>query len=369
MKTRTTLLTASLLGGLAVALTTPLLAKQQATPDDDNTPAASLPALGAANDDTSVIGVSSGGYMASQLAVAWPERFVGLGVISAGPWGCAQGSLSLALTQCMLTTKGPINLDAINDRYQSYLKRELVGPTQQLSSLRVYTWHGSADSVVALSVGQSLTQQLEAWLTHPKQQLRSIVDEGAAHGWPVGSASSDDIQRADCATGGGSHLLNCDRQVAEEALDWLHGPAPLSNDESTETDSQQQRQQGKLVRFDQSDFEARGLADEGYLFIPASCEAGGCPVSIALHGCNMSANDGDERFVRHSGLNERAAREKRVILYPQAKPSMANPQGCWDWWGFTESSWQIDPLHDSRQGRQANALMQMLDTLQSAPES
>lgn len=367
MKIRTTLLAASLLGGLAVAFTTPLLADQ---PTDADAPAAALPALGAASDNASVIGVSSGGYMASQMAVAWPERFTGLGMISAGPWGCAQGSLSLALTQCMLTTKGPIDLGAIDERYQSYLERELVGTPQQLSTLRVYSWHGGADSVVAPSIGQSLTQQLSSWLADPEQQLQAVVDEAAAHGWPVGSsqADPDTPESADCAKGGGNHLLDCDRQVAEEALDWLHGPASDKNDVNDASD-QSTDPQGQLVRFDQGDFDARGLADEGYLFIPGSCETGDCPVTVALHGCDMSASEGDESFVRHSGLNERAAREGRLVLYPQAKPSMANPQGCWDWWGFTESSWQLNPLHDSRQGRQVGALMQMLDTLQSSPDS
>lgn len=370
MKTRATLLAASLLsGGLAVAFTTPLLADQPAD-SSDNAPAATLPALGASGDNASVIGISSGGYMASQLAIAWPERFAGLGVISAGPWGCAQGSLSLALTQCMLTTKGPVDLEAIDARYQSYLERELVGTPQQRSTLRVYHWHGGADSVVAPAIAQSLTQQLESWLANPEQQLETIVDDGAAHGWPVGRDTfPDDTRTADCAEGGGNHLLNCERQVAKDALDWLHGPsADKSADKNAVHDESTDSPQGRLVRFDQSDFEARGLADEGYLFIPQSCESGNCPVTLALHGCDMSANNGDTSFVRHSGLNERAAREGRLVLYPQAKSSMANPQGCWDWWGFTESSWQLDPLHDSREGRQAGALMQMLDHLQSSPD-
>jgi hypothetical protein len=44
---------------------------------------------------------------------------------------------------------------------------------------------------------------------------------------------------------------------------------------------------------------------------------------------------------------------------------MANPQACWDWWGFAESTWQINPLHDTRDGTQAQALMAMLDRLQA----
>lgn len=356
MTTKATLFAVSLLtGGLTAGLATPLYADDG---DDDSNTVIALPALDARSDDASVVGVSSGGYMASQMAIAWPERFAGLGVIAAGPWACAQGALSLALGQCMLSTKGPVDLDAIDGRYQGYLERELVGTPQQLATLRAYVWHGGADEVIAPSIGQSLAQQLSGWLADPEKQLSVVVDAEAAHGWPVGSKKLNEpgSETADCAKGGGNYLLNCDRQVATEALDWIHGPVPDDGIEHS----------GRLVRFDQGDFEARGLADVGYLYIPEACEAGGCPVTVALHGCKMSANQGDESFVRHSGLNQRASAEGRLVLYPQAKASMANPQGCWDWWGFTESSWQIDPLHDSRQGRQLGALMQMLDRLQSS---
>ncbi len=51
-----------------------------------DTPPADLPALGAMPEAASVVGVSSGGYMATQLAVAWPEHFSGLGC-----WAQASG--------------------------------------------------------------------------------------------------------------------------------------------------------------------------------------------------------------------------------------------------------------------------------------
>ena len=88
---------------------------------------------------------------------------------------------------------------------------------------------------------------------------------------------------------------------------------------------------------------------------------------MALHGCAMGAEQIGETFVRYSGLNEWAATNGRVVLYPQAESSLANPQGCWDWWGFAESTWQLDPLHDSRDGTQIRALMAMMERLQEAP--
>lgn len=314
-----------------------------------------LPRLSASQDRASVVGVSSGGYMAAQLAVAWPERFVGLGVAAAGPWGCARGELGLALGQCMFTRLGAPDLEAIQARYRDYRERDLVGPPAALAELRAHVWHGGADATVAPDVGEALVAQLRGWLADPEAQLRVVRDPQAGHGWPVDEGrATPDGPLADCEAGGGSHLLACDRDLAAEALDWLHGPPAGEPDGA-----------GRLRRFDQSDFEARGLADAGYVFVPEGCKAGGCPVTVALHGCEMSAAEGDERFVRHSGLNARAAAEPRIVLYPQAEASLANPKGCWDWWGFAESTWQLDPMHDTRQGSQVEALMGMLDRLQA----
>ena len=83
----------------------------------------------------------------------------------------------------------------------------------------------------------------------------------------------------------------------------------------------------------------------------------------------MSAEQIGDTFARHSGLNDWAAANRRVVLYPQAETSLPNPQGCWDWWGFAESAWQLDPLHDTREGTQTSALMAMIARLQAAPET
>ncbi|TDO06714.1 MULTISPECIES: PHB depolymerase family esterase [Halomonas] len=337
--------------GLSLALAAPLAAQE---------PPTSLPKLGLDQHEVSVLGVSSGGYMATQLAVAWPERFAGLGVLAAGPWGCARGSLGLALGQCMMTSRGMPGSAELESRYQGYLDRELVGDPQALSALRVFIWHGGQDDTVSPALSQALAEQFRGWLASPDDQLQFMESKEAGHGWPVAARQGTPVDAlADCHGGGGTHLLACDLDIAGKVLSWLHGelmpPAPGEP-------------QGEFVRFDQSDFDARGLGDIGYLFVPTACEEGGCKLTMALHGCAMDVEQIGEAFVRHSGLNAWAATNRRVVLYPQAETSLPNPQGCWDWWGFAESTWQLDPLHDSRQGSQVRALMAMIDRLQQPPD-
>jgi poly(3-hydroxybutyrate) depolymerase len=298
-------------------------------------PPPALPALGTVADQASVVGVSSGGYMATQLAVAWPERFHGLGVLAAGPWGCAQGKLSLALNQCMMTRVGEPSLAVLDERRADYQSRGQLGEDAALSRLRAFVWHGQQDDVIEPVLGDLLAEQLDQWLAS-SDQLKVERDEQAGHGWP---------KAAD--------------KVAGDMLDWLY----------PERRAEQAPAAGELRAFDQSDFEARGLADSGYVYVPEACTAGGCGATLALHGCQMSAETLGDTFARNSGLNAWADAHDEVVLYPQAESSLANPQGCWDWWGFAESSWQLYPLHDTRDGTQAGALLDMLGRLQESPDT
>lgn len=346
-------------------ISTPFVAHSNSEPSE-------LPALGAAVDHASVVGLSSGGYMANQLAVAWPERFSGVGVLAAGPWGCAQGSLSLALNQCMMTRRGVPSLSVLDGRHDRYSALEQVGSSEALSQLRVFVWHGEDDEVVEPELSALLAQQWEQWLASP-DQLRVARSENTGHGWPIRlpSTSTPGPQEwGDCRQGGGSYVLSCNEDLASEMLDWLY---PQRESAAVSEQVSQERVEGDeprtgLMAFDQSEFAVKGLADTGYVFIPEGCEEGNCPVTIALHGCQMTQEAIGDTFVRHTGLNDWAASHQQIVLYPQAENSMANPQGCWDWWGFAESTWQLSPLHDTREGTQIGALMAMLDRLQQSPE-
>lgn len=314
-----------------------------------------LPRLGIDPSSTSVIGVSSGGYMATQLAVAWPERFEGLAVLAAGPWSCAQGSLGQALGQCMSTRRGPPDLASLDIRLRDYRTRDLVGDAEALAELRAFVWHGEEDSVVDASLGMSLAEQLEGWLHRPDEQLQAVLSAGVGHGWPIQADEQvPPTQLAQCRSGGGTHMLACDMDIAGQALHWLHG----------ELDPPDASSAYRLLRFDQTPFASRGMGEAGYVVIPESCESGGCSLTVALHGCGMTEAHIDQALVRYSGLNEWASANQRIVLYPQATTSLANPQGCWDWWGFTESTWQLAPQHDTREGIQVQALMSMIEWLE-----
>ena len=56
---------------------------------------------GANPSEAAISGVSSGAAMAVQYAVAHSQSVVGVGSIAGPAWGCADGSLSQAMNNCM----------------------------------------------------------------------------------------------------------------------------------------------------------------------------------------------------------------------------------------------------------------------------
>jgi poly(3-hydroxybutyrate) depolymerase len=88
----------------------------------------------------------------------------------------------------------------------------------------------------------------------------------------------------------------------------------------------------------------------GYVYVPASCAAQRpCRVHVAFHGCQQNASTIGDDYYSHAGYNEWADTNDLIVLYPQTiasgrynNPASSipyNPNGCWDWWGYTGESY------------------------------
>jgi poly(3-hydroxybutyrate) depolymerase len=129
------------------------------------------------------------------------------------------------------------------------------------------------------------------------------------------------------------YINDCDYDAAGELLKHLLGPL------------RPPAKEGPLREFDQ-----------GYLYVPKSCEKERCRVHVAFHGCRQSG----EQFPREAGYNRWAESNRLIVLYPQVKASFWNPRGCWDWWGYSGSAYA------TKDGEQIRAVRAMLERL-SAP--
>ena len=117
------------------------------------------------------------------------------------------------------------------------------------------------------------------------------------------------------------------------------------------------------VAFDQTQFAGAlsGMASAGYVYIPASCQAAAakCAVHVVFHGCSQSAQEVGNAVYGKLGYNEWADTNGIIVLYPQVNKSTIpfNPQGCWDWWGYSGLNFQ------TKGGMQPSAVHAMVERL------
>jgi hypothetical protein len=118
-----------------------------------------------------------------------------------------------------------------------------------------------------------------------------------------------------------------------------------------------------LLEFDQTEFFNGGspgqysMDSTGYVYVPTQCREGAaCRLHIAFHGCEQGRGTIGDVFAVHAGYNGVAEMNNIIVLYPQVvKTTLTNPQGCWDWWGYTGKDYIF------KTGPQVSAVKLMLD--------
>lgn len=354
------------LSGLALYVLSFLCYAQTAQP---------LPALNIDIAQTSVSGLSSGGYMAVQLAVAYSSIIKGAGVVAAGPYFCSQGKLSTAMTQCSCNPPLPCGVSATSTAVPSLVSAtgrafagKLIDDPASLAGQRVITISGLKDTTVPQAVVQQLGDYYGA-LGLPSASLSAVSLDNAGHTMPTlnyGAACGDSVS---------PFIGKCQYDAAKAILGWIYGPVPLKPPVGSAP-------AGHFVQFDQTAFlpksgpwsvpGAAGLDNTGWVYIPNDCKAGArCRLHVALHGCEQGQDyvpiDSStsklfygSTFVRHAGYDKWADNNQIVVLFPQAVViPETNPLGCWDWWGYTDSHFA------DQKGVQMQAIRAMIDRLSS----
>lgn len=295
-----------------------------------------LPRLAVDPDRIAVAGLSSGAYMATQSHFAWSDRLRGAAMVAGGPYGCAGGSLDVALGLCM--TGGP-DASRLAGQVREREASGAIAPLAGLAGDRVYVLHGKRDAVVSAAVSGA-GASVYAALSDEAGGIALRRDDGRDFGHVLPTAG----EGVDCVTGGSPYLGACGFDAAGDAMAWLFGdPTGTAAAEAT----------GRLIAFDQNHLLADGedalLADSGYLYLPPACEAGeACGVLVVFHGCQQNADAVGNVFARGAGFNRWADVHQVAVLYPQTRSSYLplNPKACWDWWGYS------GPDYDTRRGVQ-----------------
>ena len=305
------------------------------------TMAAPLPQLKIDKSQTTVSGASSGGYMAVQLHVAYSATFSkGAGVISGGPFNCAEASVLNALGRCL--GRAPIPVEALISTTNDWAKAGLIDPVSNLAGSKVYLFAGAKDSVVPQSTSADLQKYYEKFLPAANITFRKDIE--------VEHAMVTDDFGAPCLTKAMPFINNCSFDLAGAILQHLYGTLKPRSSSIAE---------GSLIEFDQTPFvNGQGMATTGWAYVPKSCSEGAtCRVHVALHGCRQNAADIGQVFVRNAGYNRWAEANNMVVLYPQTSQKATN--SCWDWWGYNDAN------HAKKSSPQMTAIVAMLAHLSS----
>lgn len=316
-----------------------------------------LPGLNANLAATSVSGLSSGGYFAVQMHVAYSSIMVGAGIFAGGPYNCAQGSSTEALTTCMAGTPKP-NVATYIDETLERASQGDVDDVKNLEGQQVYLFSGTLDTTVDPTVMDALQSYYSYFLaSNATNQLQYENTIRAAHTQPT------DIEPNNpCDQSKTPFISFCDYDGAGAALNHIYGDL---NPKATGVLS------GSVMQFDQSQYIPAGqtttstsLDEYGYVYIPEQCAAGeNCVVHVAFHGCEQGATWVGSDYVMDTGYLQWADTNNIIVLFPQADKSVAlgNPYGCWNWWGYAKNP----TTYDTKDGYQMQAVYAMLLQLTS----
>lgn len=301
--------------------------------------------------DSSVSGLSSGAYFATQMQVAYSSMFRGAGIFAGGPYDCAQGVLSTALFTCMKTTTGKPDVAASISTTNSRAAAGELDDPSFLARHKVYLYSGTKDTTVMTAVMDALEQYYESFLSKDSILYETTIPSG--HTQPTNDSSNN----PNCGRTQSPYVSYCEYDGAGVALQHIY-----DNQLSTPSGSTD----GDMIEFDQTEFlKGDGMATSGYVYVPKPCSSGSlCRLHIALHGCVQSVAEVGTAYIDGSGYNEWADANNFIVLYPQIKATHSNPSnpnGCWNWWGYNNDV----NTYDTNKGSQMQAIMQMMKRISS----
>jgi poly(3-hydroxybutyrate) depolymerase len=320
---------------------------------------------------TSVSGLSSGGFMAVQFSVAYSSIVKGAGIVAGGPYYCARGDVNMATSRCSCTgislfsfsscriAPGGTGISQLVGITHQNAREGSVDPTVNLARQRIWLFSGASDSIVPAPVMNDLHAYYRHFIADKNIQYRD--DIRAEHALPTDSYGNA------CDKLGKPFINNCKFDGAGELLKWIYG--------GDLRPKQQGALSGKFIEFDQREFfgdrrpNEHGMADSGFLYAPQQCDRSGsrseagrvrepCKLHIAFHGCQQSFVNIDDKFVKHAGYNQWADTNDMIVLYPQTVPKPgSNPNGCWNWFDFDRN----DADYATKNGIQMAAVKGMVD--------
>jgi len=159
-----------------------------------------------------------------------------------------------------------------------------------------------------------------------------------------------------CSFLGSPYINNCNFDTAGSILQFIYGR--LNSPTKANPNNIVKVNQAQFIPDDLPAVDA-GLSSTAYAYVPSNCTTTRCNVHIAFHGCHQTVDEIGNIFYMNAGYNEWAESNQFIILYPQAVANELNPNGCFDWWGYT------GPAYATKLGPQMATVKAMADYIRS----
>ena len=318
--------------------------------------AVALPKLNIDTSQTTVSGLSSGGFMANQLGYAYSSTFKGVAVFAGGPYMCAGHS---HYTACMYNATISASMLSTMQADIDNWSGTSIDPKSGVANQKVYLFVGTSD----FTVGPNPMATVHTQYTNngvSTANLDFIQRSGTAHTFPT---DFDSTGNNACSSSASPYISNCGYDGAKAALTKFYGALGARNDSPAAAN---------YIEFDQTAFTSNpGMAATGWVYVPARCASGVvCRLHVALHGCLQNHATIGDKFIKNTGYTRWADANGIVVLFPQtqvdntsrstsASGSLPNGNGCWDWIGWYGSHFA------QRSGSQQAAIKAMVDQLSS----
>jgi poly(3-hydroxybutyrate) depolymerase len=278
-----------------------------------------------------VAGVSSGGFMAVQLQVAYSRSIFGTAVFAGGTYFCAQDNLFLWGNVCSTGIGVPVA--SLVSFTNSEARAGQIDPTSNIAGKPIYMFSGLFDTVVQQPTMDALHQYYQSFTTNSRITYNNFT--GAQHSWV-----SPDALTA-CPVLAAPFINNCGIDPEKTFLTMFYGQLNARHSGGLG---------GNFIQFNQDQFcpnnncSSIDMDSTAWAFVPQSCaQKQACRLVVALHGCQGNQQAIGTTFIQSSGINEWADGNNIIVLYPQTIASFvpANAAGCWDWWGYTGQNYAL----------------------------
>jgi hypothetical protein len=261
---------------------------------------------------------------------------------------CAEGNVASAEYKCMKTIYGPPDVGLLIKWTTDYEVFGTIDKTKNLKDDKVYLFHGKADSVVDEKVMKSLETYYQYFLE--PYNIVSDFNIAAEHCFPTTDYGEN------CDTLSLPYIGKCHFDGAGKALNTLYGTLQPATTALLKN----------FLTFNQKPYwpdDISSLAETGYIYVPTSCQNGAiCHLHISLHGCEQTEDLIGDQYASKIGMNEWAESNNIIVLYPYVLRSPGvtppqNPNGCWDWWGYTNI------YYATNLGKQMNFIRSLIKTI------